>query len=90
MIIASIVICGCKSSSSGRREEIIIFHAGSLSVPLKEAASVYEKNNPRLRKCNMCYDKISKGEGTACSEACPTSATLFGDIEELKKEAEEN
>jgi formate dehydrogenase iron-sulfur subunit len=47
----------------------------------------WDKNNPRVRKCIMCYDKISKGEGTACSEACPTGATLFGNIEELKKEA---
>ncbi|MCU7496892.1 MAG: 4Fe-4S dicluster domain-containing protein [Ignavibacteria bacterium] len=47
----------------------------------------WSKTNPRVRKCIMCYDKIKKGEGTACSEACPTGATLFGDLEDLKAEA---
>lgn len=47
----------------------------------------WTSNNPRVRKCIMCYDKIIKGEGTACSEACPTGATLFGDLDELRKEA---
>ncbi|MCX6152403.1 MAG: 4Fe-4S dicluster domain-containing protein [Ignavibacteriales bacterium] len=47
----------------------------------------WDKNNPQVRKCLMCYDKIKKGEGTACSEVCPTGATLFGDIDDLKNEA---
>jgi formate dehydrogenase iron-sulfur subunit len=47
----------------------------------------WTKNNPHIKKCIMCYDKINKGEGTACSESCPTGATLFGDLDELKKEA---
>lgn len=47
----------------------------------------WSSNNPRVRKCVMCYEKIKKGEGTACSEACPTGATLFGDLDELKAEA---
>ena len=56
----------------------------------------YEWNSvtPRVRKCVMCYDKISKGEGTACSEACPTEATLFGELDDLiieaKKRLKEN
>jgi formate dehydrogenase iron-sulfur subunit len=47
----------------------------------------WKKNNPRIKKCILCYEKISKGEGTACSEACPSGATLFGSVDELKKEA---
>lgn len=55
------------------------------SIPRYE----WSKVNPRVRKCIMCHDKIQKGEGTACSEACPTGATLFGDLDELKKEAKQ-
>lgn len=53
------------------------------SIPRYE----WSKVNPRVRKCIMCYDKLKKGEGTACSEACPSGATLFGDLDELKAEA---
>lgn len=35
-----------KSQSKAMKKEIIIFHAGSLSVPIKEAAGEYEKRNP--------------------------------------------
>ncbi|MBL0175311.1 MAG: 4Fe-4S dicluster domain-containing protein [Ignavibacteria bacterium] len=53
-------------------------------IPKYEWAS----NNPRVRKCTMCYDeRTSKGQPTACSEACPVGATLFGKRDELLAEA---
>lgn len=43
---------------------------------------------PRVQKCVMCFDKrVSKGEQPACTAACPTGATIFGDREELLREA---
>lgn len=51
------------------------------SIPRYEWSSI----NPRIRKCSMCYEnRTSKGELTACAEACPAEATIFGDLEELK------
>jgi formate dehydrogenase iron-sulfur subunit len=49
----------------------------------------YEWNSmlPRVRKCDMCSDRVAAGKPTACTEACPTGATLFGEREELLKEA---
>lgn len=38
---------------------------------------------PYVRKCIMCYDKIVKGEQPACTAACPTQATIFGDRDDL-------
>ena len=37
----------------------------------------------------MCYQKISEGEldQPACTAACPTGATIFGEREELLEEA---
>lgn len=37
----------------------------------------------------MCHDRLAQGLPTACSEACPTGATKFGDRDELIKEAYE-
>ncbi|MCX8010092.1 MAG: 4Fe-4S dicluster domain-containing protein, partial [Ignavibacteria bacterium] len=43
--------------------------------------------NPRVQKCIMCYTLVEEGLPTACSSACPTGATKFGDRDELIKEA---
>lgn len=52
-------------------------------VPTYEWTSV----NPRVRKCILCADRVAAGQPTACSEACPTGATKFGDRDELIAEA---
>jgi molybdate/tungstate transport system substrate-binding protein len=39
----------CRNSDSNKQREIIIFHAGSLSVPFNELKQIYEKQNPRVR-----------------------------------------
>jgi molybdate/tungstate transport system substrate-binding protein len=40
---------GCGKKSFGKKKEIIVFHAGSLSVPLKEISREYEKENPGVK-----------------------------------------
>ena len=42
---------------------------------------------PYVRKCIMCADRVKAGKQPACTEACPTGATIFGEREELIKEA---
>jgi formate dehydrogenase iron-sulfur subunit len=42
---------------------------------------------PGVRKCTMCADRTSQGLPTACSEICPTGATISGEREELIAEA---
>jgi molybdate/tungstate transport system substrate-binding protein len=50
MILAIFVLpSDSKSQSPADKKELIIFHAGSLSVPLKKIAQEYEKRNPRTR-----------------------------------------
>ena len=50
----------------------------------------YEWDNPlpKVQKCILCYDKaLKKGQQPACTSACPTGATIFGDRDELIQEA---
>jgi formate dehydrogenase iron-sulfur subunit len=42
---------------------------------------------PYVRKCILCYDRVSKGGQPACTEACPSKATIFGDRDALLAEA---
>jgi formate dehydrogenase iron-sulfur subunit len=43
---------------------------------------------PYVRKCVLCYEtRLKYGKQPACTEACPTKATIFGDRDELLAEA---
>jgi formate dehydrogenase iron-sulfur subunit len=42
---------------------------------------------PYVQKCILCYERILQGQQPACTEACPTQATIFGDREALLAEA---
>lgn len=45
---------------------------------------------PRVQKCVLCFEKrVKEGRQPACTEACPTGATKFGDRDELIQEARE-
>jgi formate dehydrogenase iron-sulfur subunit len=47
----------------------------------------WESAVPYVEKCILCYDRIKVGGQPACTEACPTKATIFGDRDELLAEA---
>jgi formate dehydrogenase iron-sulfur subunit len=54
------------------------------SVPRYE----WSKLAPYMKKCDMCFEKrVSQGKPTACAEACPVGATIFGDRDEILREA---
>jgi len=42
---------------------------------------------PLVRKCIMCHERVKNGQMTACAEACPESATVFGYRDEMIAEA---
>ncbi len=44
-----IVVPGCRNKTSSGTKEVIIFHAGSLSIPFRELAKVYEQKNPGIK-----------------------------------------
>jgi formate dehydrogenase iron-sulfur subunit len=47
----------------------------------------WEAAVPYVRKCTLCYHRITKGQKPACVEACTYDATIFGKREDLIKEA---
>jgi formate dehydrogenase iron-sulfur subunit len=53
-----------------------------ISCPFDIPKFEYNSTNPRIQKCNMCWDRLQEGKKPACVEACPTDALMFG----LKRE----
>ncbi len=52
-------------------------------VPVYEWDEVF----PKVRKCDMCVERLRSGKPTSCSEACPTGATITGDRDQMLAEA---
>jgi len=48
----------------------------------------YSEKTRKSHKCTLCNDRIHNGLGTACAKACPTGSISYGEVEELKAEAE--
>ena len=57
------------------------------ACPYQVPAYEWQSRSPRVRKCNMCYERQSKGQPTACAAACPTGATTCGGRDALIAEA---
>jgi formate dehydrogenase iron-sulfur subunit len=60
-----------------------------LACPFSVPKYEWGKVLPRVRKCDMCADRVAAGRLTACAEACPTGATKFGERDELISEAKD-
>jgi formate dehydrogenase iron-sulfur subunit len=43
----------------------------------------------RAFKCTFCYDRQKVGLKPACAQACPTESIKFGELQELRQEAEQ-
>jgi Fe-S-cluster-containing dehydrogenase component len=41
----------------------------------------------RISKCELCRHRLAEGQLPGCVESCPTGATLFGRVEDLRTEA---
>ena len=58
-----------------------------LACPFQVPAYEWSQALPRVKKCDMCFERQQAGLPTACSEICPTQATISGEREELIAEA---
>ena len=54
-----------------------------VSCPFDIPKFEYFDWNPKIQKCNMCFERLQQGKKPACVEACPTDALMFGMKREL-------
>jgi formate dehydrogenase iron-sulfur subunit len=47
------------------------------------------KDDGRVWKCTLCYDRLGDGLTPACAQACPTESIQFGPLDELRARAGE-
>jgi formate dehydrogenase iron-sulfur subunit len=48
----------------------------------------YAKEDGRVWKCTLCYDRLKGGHEPACAKACPTKSIQFGPLDELREQAD--
>jgi formate dehydrogenase iron-sulfur subunit len=60
-----------------------------MACPFDVPKYQWDKAVPLVGKCIMCAGRIKEGKPTACAEACPNQATIFGHHDDLLKEARE-
>jgi formate dehydrogenase iron-sulfur subunit len=46
------------------------------------------KEDGRVWKCTLCYDRLKGGHEPACAKACPTKSIQFGPLDELRERAD--
>src|SRR5919112_1829505 len=46
------------------------------------------KDDGRVFKCTLCYDRLTDGLMPACATACPTQSIQFGNLDELQARAD--
>jgi Fe-S-cluster-containing dehydrogenase component len=42
---------------------------------------------PQIKKCELCSHRIAQGGYSACCQFCPNGASIFGNVQDLLKEA---
>jgi len=50
------------------------------------------EGDPRVgiaQKCTLCYDRLTDGQRPACAAACPTESIVYGDVDDLRQQANE-
>lgn len=43
----------------------------------------YHSWNPKVQKCNLCWERLNEGKIPACVAACPNDALMFGNKKQL-------
>lgn len=54
-----------------------------IACPFGIPKAEYNSPNPKIQKCDMCWERIQDGKKPACVEACPTDALMFGKKRQL-------
>jgi Fe-S-cluster-containing dehydrogenase component len=58
-----------------------------LACPFNIPKFQWESTSPKIIKCQLCRHRFAEGKYSACCEFCPTGASIFGKVVELREEA---
>ncbi len=58
-----------------------------VSCPFDVPKFEYHSPNPKISKCDMCFERLQQGQIPACVENCPAGALTFGTRREMIAEA---
>ncbi len=58
-----------------------------VSCPFDSPKFEYNSPNPKIEKCDMCFDRQKEGKLPVCVENCPAEALVFGSRRDLIREA---
>jgi len=59
-----------------------------LACPFRIPKYEFSKASPQVRKCQLCNHRYAEGKYSACCEFCPTGASIFGKVLDLRAEAQ--
>jgi formate dehydrogenase iron-sulfur subunit len=58
-----------------------------ISCPFDIPKFEYHSSNPKIQKCDMCFERLKTEESPACVYNCPNEALMYGKRRDLIKEA---
>ncbi len=58
-----------------------------VSCPFDSPKFEYFSANPKIQKCDMCFERLKTEKSTSCAANCPAEALLYGKRRDLIKEA---
>ncbi|HEY0672041.1 MAG TPA: hydrogenase 2 operon protein HybA [Longimicrobiales bacterium] len=58
-----------------------------IGCPFNVPAFEWQSNTPQIVKCELCKERLAEGKEPACVEVCPRDAVIFGNVNELLKDA---
>jgi formate dehydrogenase iron-sulfur subunit len=70
------------------KRDIASDRPGSMGHKPDLPAFLGTKEDGRVWKCTLCYDRLKGGHEPACAKACPTKSIQFGPLDELRERAD--
>jgi Fe-S-cluster-containing dehydrogenase component len=58
-----------------------------IACPFNVPAFEWKSNTPQIVKCDLCQTRVEAGKVPACAEVCPREAVIFGNVNDLLKDA---
>ena len=77
----------CPTGAMQKRDDGIVFSdydtcigCGTCAEECPYDIPVIDTENEKSNKCNMCFDRIDRGQVPFCVQSCPTQARILGDL----------